>query len=85
MDNAYILHTLAEKELLKKGGKLMALFVDLKAAFDSLDREEMIEELKKIEVKGRLLNSIRMIYTRSGLKMKKKKQCYVIPNIEPSM
>ncbi len=61
----YILHTLAEKEILKKRGKLMAFFVDLKAAFDSLDREELMAELKKIGVKGRLLNSIRMIYGRT--------------------
>ncbi len=39
MDNVYILHTLVDKDLMKKG------------AFDLLDREELMEELKKIGVK----------------------------------
>ncbi len=47
MDNIYMLHTLVEKEISKVRGKVMAFFIDLKAAFDSLDRKELIKELQK--------------------------------------
>ena len=40
----------------KKGGKLIALFVDLKAAFDSVDKGILVEALKLWkEGKGELI------------------------------
>jgi len=39
LDNIYAINYLINKQLEKKGGKLVALFVDLKAAFDLLDGE----------------------------------------------
>lgn len=34
MDNVYIFNYLVNRQVEKKGGKLVALFIDLKAAFD---------------------------------------------------
>jgi len=39
LDNFYVLNYLVNRQLSKKKGKLVAFFVDLKAAFDSVDRE----------------------------------------------
>jgi hypothetical protein len=38
VDNVYILDHLARNELRKKGGRMNALFIDFKAAFDKVDR-----------------------------------------------
>lgn len=38
VDNIYVLNYLANRQLGRKGGKLAVMFVDLKAAFDSVDR-----------------------------------------------
>lgn len=38
MDNIFVLNYLTNRQLEKKGGKLIALFVDLKAAFDTVSR-----------------------------------------------
>lgn len=38
MDNIYVLNYMVNRQLEKKGGKLVALFGNLKAAFASVDR-----------------------------------------------
>lgn len=40
----YVINHVINRELGKKKKKLFAFFVDLKAAFDRLDREEMYDE-----------------------------------------
>lgn len=47
MDNVYILNYLVNRQMGKKGGKLMALFIDLKAAFDFVDKRILVEIMKK--------------------------------------
>jgi Reverse transcriptase (RNA-dependent DNA polymerase) len=42
-DNIYILNYTIEKELRKAKGKIYAFFVDLKAAFDRINRRKLIE------------------------------------------
>ncbi len=64
-DNIYILQTIVENRLRKKRGKLYAFYVDLRAAFETIDREEMCKKLKILGVKGRLGRSIEMIYKRT--------------------
>jgi len=38
MDNVYVVNYLVNRQLGKRGGKVVALFVDVRAAFDSVDR-----------------------------------------------
>jgi len=38
IDNIFILNYLINRQIRKKGGKLIAVFVDLRTAFDSVDR-----------------------------------------------
>lgn len=51
-NNIYVLNCLINRQLEKKERKLIALFVDLKAAFDMVDREVMIRAVKEREGKG---------------------------------
>ena len=42
------------RQITKKGGKLVAFFVDLRAAFDSVDRSKLMDAMRERGVKGRL-------------------------------
>ena len=44
------------------GGKLFTAFVDFKAAYDTVDRDIMMEKLRKAGIKGRLYRIIEKIY-----------------------
>jgi len=46
IDNIFVLNYLINRQIAKKGGKVIALFVDLRAAFDSMDREELVKAMK---------------------------------------
>lgn len=39
MDNVYVLNYIINKELVRKGNRVIAFFVDFKAAFDSVNRK----------------------------------------------
>jgi hypothetical protein len=43
MENVYILYHLAKSKLKKKGGKIYALFVAFRVAFDKVHTEKMRE------------------------------------------
>lgn len=47
MDNIYVLNYLINRQINKTGGKLVAFFVDLKAAFDSIDRGLLLEAMRE--------------------------------------
>lgn len=49
MDNIYVLNMLINRQIDRKGGKMVALFVDMKAAFDSVDRGVLIETMRERE------------------------------------
>lgn len=46
IDNIYVLNYLINKRVEKKKGKLVALFVDFKAAFDSVDWETLVVAMR---------------------------------------
>lgn len=47
MDNVYMLNYLINRQIVKRSGKLVLLFVDLKAAFDSVDRQKLLVAMRK--------------------------------------
>lgn len=47
LDNIYVINYLVNRQIEKKGGRLIGLSVDLKTAFDSLDRGILIETIKE--------------------------------------
>ncbi|KAL6423125.1 hypothetical protein ACFW04_010551 [Cataglyphis niger] len=47
MDNIFVLNYLVNRQLSKKKGKLVAVFIDLKAAFDSVNRRKLPEAMRE--------------------------------------
>lgn len=58
IDNIYILNYLINRQIEKKGGKMVMMFVDLKAAFDSMDRGKLEEALRERGVRKGLVGRI---------------------------
>jgi len=54
MNNVYVLNYLVNRQLGRKGGRMVALFVDVKAAFDSVDRGILGRALRERGVRGSL-------------------------------
>jgi len=57
IDNIFI-NYLINRQIGRKGGKLIVVFVDLKAAFDSVDRGELIKALRKGGVREGLMERV---------------------------
>ncbi|KAL6419347.1 hypothetical protein ACFW04_013926 [Cataglyphis niger] len=55
IDNIFILNYLVNRQLRKKKGKLVAFFIDLKAAFDSVDRRKLVEAMRERGVREGLV------------------------------
>jgi len=74
VDNIYVLNYLVNRQLGRKGGKVVALFVDLKAAFDSVDREVLSEALRERGVREGLVERIEAVLreTKSRVRIGKK-------------
>lgn len=49
IDNVYVLNYLINRQIEKRKGGMVALFVDLKAAFDTVDRKVLCEALRERE------------------------------------
>lgn len=49
IDQIYALNYLINRQLVKDKGKMTVLFIDLKAAFDSVDKERLINESERSE------------------------------------
>ncbi|XP_063924523.1 probable multidrug resistance-associated protein lethal(2)03659 [Zophobas morio] len=62
MDNVYILRHLMGREIKKQGGQMYALFIDFKAAFDSMNREKMWEYLRRNGADTYLVTKMEEIY-----------------------
>lgn len=58
IDNIYVLNYLVNKKLGTRKGKVIAMFVDLKAAFDSVDRGVLIEAMRKRGIREGLIERI---------------------------
>jgi len=56
LDNVYVFNYLAINRQIKiKGGKMVALFMDLKAIFDSMDTMKLMDVLKEKGVREELI------------------------------
>lgn len=58
IDNLYTLNYLINRNVDKKGGKMIALFVDLKAILDSVDKKILEKPTKKRGVRVRLIKRV---------------------------
>jgi len=71
LDNIYVLNYLINRQIRGKGGKLVAIFVDLRAAFDSVDRGELIRAMRGRGVREGLVERVEEMLkeTRSRVKI----------------
>lgn len=71
MDNIYVLNYLVNRQLGIRKGDLAALFVDLKTAFDSVDRKVLIETMTERGIRERLIERVEEIMreTRSRVRL----------------
>lgn len=58
IDNIYVMNYLANRQLVKRGGGLITFFVDLKAAFDSIDRKVLVEAMKEMGIRAGLVGRV---------------------------
>lgn len=75
MDQIYALNYLINRQLGKKGGKMTALFLDLRAAFDSVDREMVIRATRDRLIREELVRKViieMMRETRSRMRVGEK-------------
>lgn len=55
MDNVCVVNYLVNKNVSRKGGELVALFVDLRTAFDSVDRRKLMKTIREKRVREGLV------------------------------
>lgn len=69
-EHIFTLNALASNVLARRKGRMYVAFVDFKAAFDTVDRERMIEKLRNAGVMGRMLRMIARIYQKTMAKVR---------------
>ncbi|XP_020298973.1 uncharacterized protein LOC109863175 [Pseudomyrmex gracilis] len=67
IDNIYTINYLINRRIAKKGGKLVALFVDLKAAFDLVDRSKLIEAMKERGMRDGIIKRVKQVIREAKL------------------
>lgn len=70
IDNIYVLNYLVQKQINKEKRKLVSLFVDLKAAFDTVDREVLIRMLRDRGLREGLTERIEEILRETKSRVK---------------
>jgi len=55
LDQIYVLNSLINKGIAKRKGEMVVTFVDMKAAFDSVDREILIRMMRRKEIRESLV------------------------------
>ena len=70
VDNVYVLNYLVNKRVAKKHCKLVAMFVDLRAAFDSVDRRVLLRALEKRGVRKGLRERVEEVYRETMIRAK---------------
>lgn len=63
MDNIYTVNYLANRNLCRKRRKLMALFIDLKASFDIVNRKVLLRAMRERRMRAGLLKRYRNLYS----------------------
>lgn len=58
IDNIYVLNYIINRQLERRGRKMVTMFIDLKAGFDSIDRGVLIKAMEERGVRGGLIRRI---------------------------
>lgn len=58
IDNIYIISYLINRQLAKKGGRMAAFFVDLKTAFDLVDKGVLVKTIRERKIRAELVRRV---------------------------
>lgn len=72
IDNIFILNHIVQREKRSKEGKVYAMFVDFKAAFDNVNRKKLWEILKEKEIEKGLIRRLEKIYESTKMAVRTK-------------
>ncbi|XP_070513035.1 golgin subfamily A member 6-like protein 22 [Cardiocondyla obscurior] len=72
VDQIYELNYLLNKKIKEKKGKMVIAFIDMRAAFDSVDRRKLVEAMKKRKVREGLIRRCEEILEETVNKVKVK-------------
>lgn len=61
MDNIYVTNYLVNRQLERRSGKLIALFIDLKATFDIVKRGILVETMRERGIREELIKRVKSI------------------------
>lgn len=70
IDNIYVLNYLINRQIERRGGKVVVLFVDMKAAFDSMDRETLLMAMRERGVRESLVKRCGEVLRKTISKVK---------------
>jgi len=70
IDQIYTLNYLINRQLGKERGGLVAIFVDLKAAFDSVNKEILVKSIRERDVRESLMERVEKILKEMKCKVK---------------
>ena len=71
LDNIFTLDFLIQKHISKEKGKLYALFIDFKGAFDSINHQILWSKLFKIGLSTKFVKILSCIYSKANVKIRK--------------
>lgn len=69
LDNIYVLNYLVNKQL-ERGRKAVALFVDMKAAFDTVDRRILYKAMEERGIREGLIDRVRDVFRETKSRVK---------------
>ena len=72
LDNIFVLNTVIQLHVRRVGGKMYALFIDFKTAFDSVNHEMLWKKLLNLGISTKMVKIIEKIYHKATLKVKTK-------------
>lgn len=61
IDDIYILNYFVNRQIGRAGGKLVPLFMNLRAAFDTVDRGVLVETMKRKELREGLVKRVKEV------------------------
>ena len=71
-DHIFLLRTIIEKVVKKNKGRLYAVFIDFKKAYDTIDRNKLFRRLQDVGINGIFLKNIRAMYETVSYRIKLK-------------
>lgn len=70
IDNIYVLNYLVDRQIERKGRKMVVLFVDLKAAFDSVDRGVLVREMMARGIRKGFIRRVKEVVRETKNRMR---------------